>query len=638
MDTFNKALEQFKTNGRFIYQDACLSADNLEKLKASLVELDLSHTYQFHLSDVKLLTSRKPQGISFFRREFEDKILDILVSKLAWSSIKIERVSFQQDAETRHYLSEDFHRRLLVRLMPHRTLKALSLDVFCLTKESELLINFLSKNAQLENLSLELTVNENSDRPGWEKLGLALAEHRRLTQVNFENTKLNNANCYGLIRLAENNYQTNIIFPELRWKDEIYLELWLLKKYQALSDRLKKTPEERFIHDHLSEKSIFTLAFRTLLNIFSIESGTREDNLYVRKNKEKNLLDRFAYLVGAKNPQTISHAREKYALFPEVYRNNKEYLENNLSLLQLTLSNKYSEYDSEYPNSKQSVAAFFLNQVYLNSNVPALQVLLDAKADIFESPADVEEAFFVKVLKDNDRRVMPLRKILLEHVISSYLDEEEMENIEKSLSHQPELIDLYQQFIKRLACYACILQGRESNRFIKVLKKVFNVLILRDTAAKRAEEFAEIKIHLNQSIQTLVTNGNTVPGNNEFKKAKVSFEKIIEISEHAKKGFFKKSYLHEGAMELSKAFINALDNKKNNVTTQYGAIIKGKSLLKGNIENKTQAKQVCREFDFDVEQYGKLFKPNRVSSQNHETFYDLDNETAGTSGSFFANH
>jgi hypothetical protein len=66
MDTFNKALEQFKTNGRFIYQDACLSADNLEKLKASLVDLDLSNTYQFHLSDVELLTSREAQGTFFF--------------------------------------------------------------------------------------------------------------------------------------------------------------------------------------------------------------------------------------------------------------------------------------------------------------------------------------------------------------------------------------------------------------------------------------------------------------------------------------------------------------------------------------------------------------------------------------------
>ncbi len=570
MDTFNKALEQFKTNGRFIYQDACLSTDNLEKLKASLVDLDLSNTYQFHL-------------------------------------------------------------------MPHRTLTALSLDVFCLTRKSKSLIDFLAKNAQLENLSLGLTVNKDNksllfDSPGWEELGLALAEHRRLTQVNFENTEPNNANYFGLIRLAENNYQTNIIFPALQQRDEIILDLRLFEKYQALSDRLKKTPEERFMHDHLSGKSIFTLAFITLLDIGLIQNRTWEDNVYVKKNKEKNLLDRFAYLVGAKNPQMISHAREKYELFPEVYRNNKEYLENNLSLLQLTLSNKYSEYS----NSNQSVAAFFLNRVYRDRNVPALQLLLDAKADIFESPANVKEAFFVKVLKDNDRRVMPLRKILLERVISSYVDEEEMENIEKSLSHQPELIDLYQQFIKRLACYACILQGRESNRFIKVLKKIFSVLILRDTAAKRAEEFAAIKIHLNQSIQTFVTNGNTGPGNDEFKKAKVSFEKIMEISEHAKKGFFKKSYLHEGAMELSKAFIDVLDHKKNNVTTQYGAMTKGKSILKEDIENKTQAKQVCRELN--LEQYGKLFNPNRVFPQNCETFYNSDSETAGTSYSFFANH
>ncbi|MFM2322907.1 MAG: hypothetical protein RLZZ225_1060 [Pseudomonadota bacterium] len=635
MNTFDEALRQFKRDGSFIYQNASLDVDNIKALQKSLEELDSTKTYQFHLNGVELLTPKDAQHRFFSRDkfEFEKELLGILASKLSWSSIKIERVYFQQTSETTHHLSEDFHRRLLVHLMPHKTLTALSLDTFCLTAEGcKLLIDFLAKNAYLQYLSLGLTVRKSleSPEPDWKELGLALAAHRRLTQVNFENTELNNSNCSGLIKLAENNYQTNIIFPQLRFWDETALEIYLFKEYKALTDRLKETPEQRFINDHLSGKSIFTLAFRTLLNIGLMQSRTWQDNVYLRKNKEKKLLDRFAYLVGAQNPQTISDARKKYELFPKVYRNNKEYLENNLSLLQLTLSNKYSEY-SKYSNSNQSVAAFFLDQVYGDRNVPALQLLLDAKADLFESPANVKEAFFVKALQNNDRHMMPFRKALLKHVILSYAGE--MESIEKNLSNQPELIDLYQLFIRCLAGYACILQAKESkNRFIKVLKKLFHVLILRDTAEKRAEEFAAIKIHLNQSIQSLVTNGNTEPGNDEFKKAKISFEKIMEISEHAKKGFFKKSCLHEMAMELSKAFINALDKRKNNVTTQYGAITKGKSVLKENIEHKIQAKQVCRELD--IEQCGKLFKPHRVSSQNRETFYDLDNETAEMSTVF----
>lgn len=54
MNAFDEALDRFHRDGSFIYQDACLSVDRLERLKASLVDLDLNNTYQFHLSNVRL--------------------------------------------------------------------------------------------------------------------------------------------------------------------------------------------------------------------------------------------------------------------------------------------------------------------------------------------------------------------------------------------------------------------------------------------------------------------------------------------------------------------------------------------------------------------------------------------------------
>ena len=54
MNAFDEALDQFHRNGCFIYKSACLNTDHITKLKDSLAELDLSNTYQFHLSDVRL--------------------------------------------------------------------------------------------------------------------------------------------------------------------------------------------------------------------------------------------------------------------------------------------------------------------------------------------------------------------------------------------------------------------------------------------------------------------------------------------------------------------------------------------------------------------------------------------------------
>lgn len=51
MNAFDDALKRFKRHGCFIYQDACLNVERLEKLKASLVEvvnLAQSNPYQFH--------------------------------------------------------------------------------------------------------------------------------------------------------------------------------------------------------------------------------------------------------------------------------------------------------------------------------------------------------------------------------------------------------------------------------------------------------------------------------------------------------------------------------------------------------------------------------------------------------------
>ena len=180
MNAFDEALDQFHRNGCFIYKSACLNTDHITKLKDSLAELDLSNTYQFHLSDVRLdpyttqptvapvlrrqstrtsrsnssSSSEDASGSSAFaeriaafeqfnteqaeakfslsRNEFADELLSVLKSGLIWSSIEIEGVYFQQGQEKKDYLSASFHRPLLSHLTRHDSLTRLSLDPFSL--------------------------------------------------------------------------------------------------------------------------------------------------------------------------------------------------------------------------------------------------------------------------------------------------------------------------------------------------------------------------------------------------------------------------------------------------------------------------------------------------------------------------
>src|SRR5436190_4579925 len=55
MPAFDAALDQFKTEGSFIYQNGILDLDNVKVLKESLQNFDPALTYKFHLIDVHLM-------------------------------------------------------------------------------------------------------------------------------------------------------------------------------------------------------------------------------------------------------------------------------------------------------------------------------------------------------------------------------------------------------------------------------------------------------------------------------------------------------------------------------------------------------------------------------------------------------
>ncbi|MGB8285396.1 MAG: hypothetical protein WCE22_01615 [Candidatus Aquirickettsiella gammari] len=653
MNAFDEALDQFHRNGCFIYKSACLNTDHITKLKDSLAELDLSNTYQFHLSDVRLdpyttqptvapvlrrqstrtsrsnssSSSEDASGSSAFaeriaafeqfnteqaeakfslsRNEFADELLSVLKSGLIWSSIEIEGVYFQQGQEKKDYLSASFHRPLLSHLTRHDSLTRLSLDPFFLSEGGVSLGNFLTGNVNLQDLSLGIKVGKLLD---WENLGLKLAAHRRLKQANFKNTALNNANCSGLITLARNNYKTDIIFPELQLRDERKLDIKWREEYQALTDRLKvykNTPEQRFKKECLSEASILKLATKTLVKINSVQKITygaslhdsagpkaklaegavrtigqlidttvneaqlsdrrleRNQNKDANQNQEKRALTLFAYLIGAQDPETIRHSEEAYQVLPKVYQDNREHLDDHLSLLKLNLNNPH-------PDRNQSIAGFLLDKVYQIGNTQALQRLLDAKVNVFEPVTGVQEAFLVKAFKNNDQNMRPFRQALLEHIIQ---DDDAMEEIEKQLEAYNDLLIPYQSLIRHLKRYTGILQRREEdsviNQLIAVLKSGLVFIWKEDTAAKRPEEFAEIKYHLKQSIQSIIGSGNEGPGSNEFQTARECFEKMLEISENAKKGHILGSNLHDTVKEYSKKLITQVNIIQNQFINQY---------------------------------------------------------------------
>ena len=697
MDAFDEALEQFKRSGAFIYEGKYeakyLNTDHITRLKNSFNELDPNKTYQFHLSNVILdpqtnqvtpvrrrqstRTSRSNSSsssegasgssngtISYrdivwterleqfqqpvqaqaeaeltrSRYKFEKELLSVLKSRLAWSSIKIEGVYFQQGPERKHYLSARFHRPLLSHLMRLDSLTTLSLDPFFLSEGRVLLDNFLTGNMSLRYLSLGLTAGGTAD---WEKLGLNLAKHSRLiqanfgntelVQANFENTVLNNANCSGLLTLAGNCYKTDIIFPELRLQDEIYLDMELREKYQALIERLKvykNTHEQRFIDERLSEASILDLVTNALSGLNPAQEITHSASLHDSAGPEAKLAEGAARVVGRlidatvneaqaadrsleRNPSTDSEKEQKarnllaylirtenspailnsevYRMLPQIYRDNWEYLENNLSPLKLNLNNPH-------PDKKQSIAYFLLNKVYESNDKKAFQLLMNPKVDVYGLTTGVQEGFFLKVSRDNNQDRLPLREILLEYVIQ---DNEAMGKIEESLEElYPTLIGCYQALNKHLKRYAKILHRRTDvtdsiSQCIAKLKSIMVLVWKEDTAAKRPEEFAAIRGHFQESILSiLVTKEEIRPSSDKFEAARAGLLAMIKISKKAEKGRVLKSNLHPGVLEISEATIEELWKIQNKLNNEYkGEADKYKAKYKTVAEEQAELKE-----------------------------------------------
>ncbi len=710
MDAFDEALEQFKRSGAFIYEGKYeakyLNTDHITRLKNSFNELDPNKTYQFHLSNVILdpqtnqvtpvrrrqstRTSRSSsssssegasgssnevsrysgasgfddpnfsENLNFFRMtdakqartelallrvQFAKELRSVFQSGLAWNSIKIERVYFQQGSEGKYYLNDSFHRPLLSHLSGHNSLASLSLNPFFLGEGIKPLGKFLTKNTHLQNLSLGLTAGGPAD---WEELGSELAKHSRLIQANFENTVLNNANCSGLLILAENYYKKGITFPKLQVQNGRTLTREMNKEYQALTERLRGTPKQRFIDERLSEASILDLVTSTLIKIKSAQKATyyksslhdsagpkekiaegalrvvgrlidatvneaqaadgrleRSRNEDAKQNQIERALTLFAYLIGVQDPETIRHSDEAYQVLPKVYQDNREHLDDHLSLLKLNLNDPHPD-----PDKNQSIAYFLLDKVYKIKNAQALQLLMKAEVNIYRSTSGVQEAFLVKVSRSNDQDMLPLQQALLKQITK---DKKAMEKIEKDLVKQyPELILLYLELDQHLDRYAEILRARGDdtktiNRLIAKLKSALILVWKEDTAANRAVEFSEIKCHFQESVLSImprkdIRSGNNEfesarrPGNNEFESARKCFKEIIEISNKAKKGRFMSSNLHGDVVRISEDIINQISVIQNQFTNQYKGEAEALAADKTELQEKLSQTEVrCAE-------------------------------------------
>ncbi len=779
MNAFDEALRQFKRDGSFIYKGDykgdCLSADQITRLKDSFKEFDPNNAYQFHfhLSNVRLdpqanqvapvlrrqstRTSRSnsssssegasgssnevshysgasgfddpgfSENLNFFkmtdakqartelallRVQFANELRSVFQSGLAWSSIKIERVYFQQGSEGKYYLSDGFYGPLLCHLREHNSLTSLSLNPFFLDEGIKSLGKFLTKNMHLQNLSLGLTAGGPAD---WEELGSKLTKHPGLKKANFESTVLNNANCSGLLTLAENYYKTGITFPELQVQNGRSLARDLNKEYQALTERLRGTPKQRFIDERLSEASILDLVRSTLIKIKLAQKATYRSSLHdsagpkekmaegalrvvgrlidatvnepqaadrrlersrnedSKQNQIERALMLFAYLIGVQDPETIRHSEEAYQVLPKVYQDNREHLDDHLSLLKLNLNDPHPD-----PDKNQSIAYFLLDKVYKIKNAQALQLLMKAEVNIYRSTSGVQEAFLVKVSRSNDQDMLPLQQALLKQITK---DKKAMEKIEKDLVKQyPELIELYLELDQHLDRYAEILRERGDdtktiNRLIAKLKSALVLVWKEDTAANRVVEFSEIKCHFEESVLSIMPRKDIRPGNNEFESARKCFKDIMEISNKAKKGRFMSSNLHVDVVRISEEIINQISVIQNQFTNQYKgeaeALTAEQEKLKeklsqtelrceekvSEIKKEMQAQQAYMQAEQDriqaeqdriqeeraemerrvearMQELERLFRARMELPQNQAT--TPDDETAGSSTQFFA--
>jgi hypothetical protein len=435
---FPSTLKKFSENGFFELKNSEFSSGNIRDLEKNIEQLQQKPfriPLRIRLKDIQMIpdSSRRKQGsgpvIQHVPRRWADSYGDLAISQMgslqgfntpmsfgevnevywhpleletpleslkkdllslltqSWSSIELDQLFFCPYHQVDNVATQHFYTEFLSALSKNSSLQELSINPFSLSKQIDV-IHFLA-NTTLEQLHLDIT---EADPSSWQQLCRILERHPTLKSLNLGNSVLDTSAYTALAGLLDKNYQIHIILAEPT-------DVKLLNAYHPLKKRLSKPGLERFKEKYLSQDKLLEIAIAALKSLKEFTSNPQQTLQQVQLEQQ------FAFLLRSQASLAVTKGNYTHLLHP-IYQDHR-YLINEKSpeLVQLHINTLPS-------NTTKTIGCILLEKALEANNHKAIQILLNANANVLEFPRHEEEPFLVKLLQTQGA----IKKLVLERI------------------------------------------------------------------------------------------------------------------------------------------------------------------------------------------------------------------------------
>ena len=568
----------------------------------------------------------------------------------SWSSIELDQLFFCPYHQLDALATQQFYNELLKSLAKNSALQELSISPFSLSKQIGV-IQFLT-NMTLEQLHLDIT---EADQSSWQELCRILERHPTLKSLNFGNSILGTSAYTALADLLDKNYQIDIILAEPT-------DVKLLNAYHPLKKRLSKPGLERFKEKYLSQDKLLQIAIAALESLKEFTSNPQQAQLeqqfafLLRSQASLAITDGnytdllhpiyqdHRYLINEKSPalvqlhvdtlpsntaKTIGCILLEKALEANNQKVIQTLLDANANLLEFpaheeepflvkllqtqgaikTLVLDRIRRDSQLEESdlfqlqladgSKTVGYVLLKKALETQNLSVLQNLLNAKADLFETPEDEQEPFLVKVFQSPGE----LKKFVVDYIRR---DSRLIALTSERLKNYSGLLQVFTHLKNHLDKYSLHLVKKDNPSLLmsiayEALATWNKMLGLQNPSETRDKECAQIYKDLDASLKVINQNplGVTYAALSEVQ---IIMHKMKKKSVNALRGIFNVSSLHDKAIKLVDEFDSQLKANKDQIFAQQNEMLKNQaeeikqlSENRAREQNQAQEKQTALE-------------------------------------------
>ncbi len=563
----------------------------------------------------------------------------------SWSSIELDQLFFCPYHQLDALATQQFYNELLKSLANNLALQKLSISPFSLSKQIEV-IQFLA-NITLEQLHLEIT---EADPSAWQEFCRILEHHPTLKSLNLGNSVLDTSAYTALANLLDKNYQIDIILAEPT--DVKVLNIYQALKKSLSKPGLERFKEKYLSQDKLLQIAIVALESLKELNSNSQQTLQQAAQLeqqfafLLRGQASQAITDGnytdllhpiyqdHRYLINEKSPvlvqlhvdtlpsnmsKTIGCILLEKALEANNQKAIQTLLNANANLLEFppheeepflvkllqtqgaikTLVLERIRRDSQLEESdlfqlqladgSKTVGYVLLKKVLETQNLSALQNLLNAKADLFETPEDEQEPFLVKVFQSPGE----LKKFVVDYIRQ---DSRLIALTSERLKNYPGLLQVFMHLKDHLDKYSLHLVKKDNPSLLmsiayEALATWNKMLGLQNPSETRDKECAQIYKDLDASLKVINQNplGVTYAALSEVQ---MIMHKMKKKSVNALRGIFNVSSLHDKAIKLVDEFDSQLEANKAQIFVQQNEMLKNQAEKIKQLEENHEKEQI----------------------------------------------